>query len=515
MMRRTFAQLVLTLCVMIPSTSGSSRANDNSRWRIVWQQAGYSFFIGGVPYIWPLTYEGSASGFVGFSAPGVGTATVRGMLTPTFEWVGPGSPPEYINYYIGVTGNMPAPNGSRPRSLTDSFGDRDRYVFHSDVNMYSMDLNGGKVFTKPVNSQGRAFGEAVSVNGSSNDPDVSNVYMGVSVDVLEVSVRGVSTGNEVQLLAPEFLSGTNCKVEGWIDLPSFTGGCSSVILKVNGQKLNGWVYTPPSVDGFLVSAAFDSTHFPHNSPVTLSIVAKDGRGHDHTAQDHDIVYNKAFTMENINLNGYTNYSHDLTDFVRRTAQQMNYLTNGAYLDFNVAAMKQAVTEDTLFFAASHGNIDELGDSWSVGGDGATKLHKPETEYQIGQKEPGDHFIYPSFNFVMLNACESAGHAGSPYHATFAHEFNIWSGIALCVDRAFVGWNGMLNAGIENEAVTKTYWQHLLKGDTVTGARYRDVPVGRKPVPDSLVSDKGQLPVVVGDKATKVHGVYGKLGTDWR
>ncbi len=163
---------------------------------------------------------------------------------------------------------------------------------------------------------------------------------------------------------------------------------------------------------------------------------------------------------------------------------------------------------TAFFIFTHGSQATFGDCFATPASGAEHyLSANDVGGAVGQKSANQ----PPYNFVYLYAC--AVFANNDI--SMASSFGINPGV---VDRACLGWPEPMAYGFVNNTWCENVWTRLCtNGDTLDQARAFANAMGQSFGGAGCwvaYFDHKVQPVIVGDLAMKVHGVYGGIGTQW-
>ncbi|HEY3414446.1 MAG TPA: hypothetical protein VGM51_15515 [Armatimonadota bacterium] len=346
--------------------------------------------------------------------------------------------------------------------------------------------------------------------------------------MIDISINGEST-DEATGSPPPYFSGTNCRVRGSATRPYFTvgGGPKNLThawLLVNNEVVNEWPNpnpppTPPgqfppsrdpqpSVD---LSATFDSTHFADGSDITVTYRVVDDHQTEHEISTTATAKNRALLLGNSSDENLAEVVPGILESLGGSASQMNHSVMPSMTDGKTAILGRLPVY-TAFFIDTHGsetlfadctmNLTIYGPSYYVS--------YPEIQVSVASKTADQ----PQYNFVQIQACESAGVTTGGVRTDIANAFGIAYGD---VDRAFLGWHHEMAIELGNPEWVKRLWGYLAKGEpALLAVMHSDLegwPQGEYVRGDP--SSYGPVDaILIGDHRTKLHGVYGLDGLAW-
>ena len=144
-----------------------------------------------------------------------------------------------------------------------------------------------------------------------------------------------------------------------------------------------------------------------------------------------------------------------------------------------------------------------GDNPSVFGDCKALTSSDLAQYYIGSGEVtagNKTAAQPPYNYVFMFACLTAN------NAAMAGAFGIGP---TSVNRAYLGFVTEASMTTKNVNWAKRVWENLAAGETIDNAVRNANVLG---VPENRGVDA--VTAIHGDKAMKLRGVYGGVGTKW-
>ncbi len=287
---------------------------------------------------------------------------------------------------------------------------------------------------------------------------------------------------------PPWFSGTNSQMGGGATTSS--GWINHIRLTINGETGKDFTYsTPPPVPS-TVGFAFDSTHWPNGTLLTVKIEAWDMQGHYGSAvgTTSPPAYNKGLSYGKNTLNYAIASAQNV-----QTQQVAIFPTSYRGTEDRKTTMLNDMPIFTHYYVDTHGAPGVFGDCFSLpNSDDATYyIHAGEINARVSAKGTS----FPPYSFVHIDACESTG------DDSLSTAFGI---ITSSVDRAFLGWYTGCYDSLQKTNWVKSVWQFLAAQETVLSA-VQDATAQGNP---------GSQWTILGDPTSKVHGVYQGAVGQW-
>ncbi|BDI27960.1 hypothetical protein CCAX7_000110 [Capsulimonas corticalis] len=325
---------------------------------------------------------------------------------------------------------------------------------------------------------------------------------------LGASLSGNSTINTSpwDLNWPRFFSGTKCTING--NAVAASGYVTSAQLSIAGTTVNQYTDTGTHKTSLSIADTFDSTHFANNALVTYKMTVQDSGGNSYYLTGQGPTLNKGY--------GVVNTDGDFNPGIAAAVlgNMINYAQSPSAGD-SKATINSNLPNYTAFYIATHGNSTGFGDGSIVGGQSPLPYYQQHfIAYQATSPDIGvtnDITVkaanpnLPPYNLVDIDACNSAGNGAAA--STGATSFGINSS-----DRALLGWNA--EEYTSNYAWVARVWNNLALGMTLKDAVNAATSKGRPSGPDANNHPVPINGVILGDSATKLHGVYGGAGLAW-
>jgi hypothetical protein len=249
-------------------------------------------------------------------------------------------------------------------------------------------------------------------------------------------------------------------------------------------------------------ARFDSTHFQDQGNVQVKVVATDEKNRTYSARWTGKAYNKGLCLWNgqaMYFDWPFYYGAKAHAAARLAYLGMNHsVTGGCY--WTKPMIMGAIRDATAFHITTHGDGPNFKDGnnaeWVTAGDiaGGNILFPEQGVYGKTHSVGGP---YPQYNLVVMQACSTL----VDYWGDVTWELPGTGGFGVypAEDRAYVGW--MVDIPVRRlPGWSRLFYRRLQSGWPVALASYS--------------GQKQPIPRVVGDHRTKMHGVYGAIGTGW-
>jgi len=385
----------------------------------------------------------------------------------------------------------------------------------------------------------------------------NNCGGGLSVRIASPALQGYSTACAPALGGhdpavwdasnPRYFSGTGCEaiasavpMSGYIthaQLCIVDNGGDTVVKEYwdtgasgcpNPVPTDGSVMTGTNnTSGASLKALFDSTHFSDGAMIALKLKVWDSNGGYYDGAIQGAAYNKGFVL----LNNTDESSEDAFGVARVAAsiERMKHtVPSGENDKYHRDDILQLIPNESVFYVKTHASENDFGDSFcgyqagsldntcnadietTSGVDSAGRnMYHVDVTHSVLSKNANQ----PPYNFVFLDGCETAGTTSSSISFKFTNAFSI-SG----QDRSYLGWhNEVFASSSENINWKIRFWDNLSYGNTALDAALESTVDGH-PLGEAIrgeVSTETAISLVVlGDTATKLHGVYGRSGLDW-
>ena len=402
---------------------------------------------------------------------------------------------------------------------------------------------GGHVCSKTLytvqNSPGASFTETCSPSASISGPanyfggtnGTVSVYYSASL-IIPPLLQAHSTIDTANWdpFHPRFFSGTNCSVAGTAtayrprpgsyptggtyvkEASLFIGGTvvrSYYDTSVPGPYPSGAV-TGANQGSVPLSAFFDSTHFADNTPISIQMTVTDSGGLTYTVPIAANAYNKPYPLGNDqSTGGQLLYGQAAAQNASAQFSAMNYAATAPTTSDGKAAILNNLPTYTGFYTWTHGL-----DLASQFGDCFAHINSPDTNYlfanaaddttgarSVTQSVGGKTLFQPAYNFVFLDACSTS------QNNIMAGAFGITTS---STDLAYLGYTTSSDDSPYNRDWSNRVMVDLAGGFTVADA----VTDANQVVGYPLLAGQHASTYIWGDKATKVHGVFGGAGTQW-
>jgi len=299
-------RIALAIAILL-STASSSLAGS---WSVSYRASGEYTYSNNPNVPWETNPLPAGDGSVHFSTttPGGGVpgCSSSGAITATLTWVPsePGdTPPDkvtiietafaYANWSFGA-GSASASNGKGDREKEVSQYSKESKGWHAQTR--SVPPGTTQIVLDPVDMSADAYGDTNPTRRSMAECSYKVTEGTIAVDAR--STAGTADSNK-----PRFFSGTNCVATGYANIsPARIIRAELVINNETVNRTPRYPYNPDHPEdtpsSATVRAAFDSTHFSHNTPVTIKMRIYDHRGRAHIRELKAPTYNKGFSFAN-------------------------------------------------------------------------------------------------------------------------------------------------------------------------------------------------------------------------
>ena len=502
------------------------------------------------------------------------SAEIDGTITSTRHWIGIGPPPKTMfiletSWASGVGGYDGWGNGTA--TAVDAFGDPALWfpgdispgMQSTGVRMVRVDSSSGTIMRSghiramaatPALSNGVPQGESL-VGGSFDWYAVSASLSAWSTACAPDVCQGhpnpavflEPTHPDWNPSAPRYFSGTGCEVEGTaVPANGYLTHAQLCIADAIGDHVvqeywdtnaSGKPYPIPPDGSVTVGAdnatanlkgLFDSTHFKDSTMIVLKLKVWDSNGGYYVGKIRGPACNKALILQN--TEPQQSIFSASTNTVAIESATMNY-GSPSISAWTVPQIQNGLAPQTMAYISTHGfeggfcSCDynpALSYLFISGFDlfGTTAAANQEVSNEIAANPGWWNLLHPysvqagvdaktlsqpSYNFVMLNSCSTVQNGNTDLATGF--QIPLSSG----TDRALIGNPVSNEIDSDNDLWLSRFWDLVSIGFTVREA--------------VLLADvKGQLisqevlgvplsrfePVIQGDMATTLHGVYGNL-----
>jgi len=507
---------------------------------------GGTYIICGYPagYVYPytLTTEPVNSG----AGDGPPTYLQDGSAQFNFVWnsLNGGLPDTEINAQVYCVTRMYDPyNYTASLSLSgDGLGDP---TLGNGVASYvnyvgaSVSCIGSKVFT--IDNSQRLFSVSLKL------PSVSMIAHGIGVYTqyyaavrVVYPVQATSTAGTTDPESPTWFSGTACTATGTADLETMYGinpllnpnsitdttppgdYITSATLSVGGTVVKRYPEDYVSIVQMThvtsvpnMAAMFDSSHFPDGTPITVEVEVHDALGKSYKARLSAPAYNKALVLANNTVDNVFNTSTiDTWQHVTSVAGMMNHSVTSSEF-YHQSDILAAIPKNTAFYIATHGASDQFGDCYATPDSDSDTAITPGDLIPTIQLKKAYINSAPPYNFVQLDSCEAGTNAlANP----FLYGVNGEQSPLVATDRAFLGFLDPVQISGHNGDWTERVWNYLSQGSTLANA-VKISSLNGDPLGGSLFDQPLGLfshvitPVIHGDGAMTLHGVYGGVVTN--
>lgn len=533
--------MLLGLLSLVAFVSPSAQAQ--SGWTLDHYECKGAIDCDGVHTPWPATVLTTMVVIKEYGKP----CQCVGSIQAVFVWHGSGQPPSILSALIHTEARLDSVWGVCP-APDDGFADPPVAV-HEDWLVYS---RGSHV----VQVSNPSHSTTVKVPKDDTPCNMSAITNSDTVGALVTFQAGVGGGN-VQAWSthcapalngsdplydpanPQYFSGTGCQATG--NAVALSGNVSHAQLCIgeNGSDTVVKEYFAPTGPGAVGAASvplnvmFDSTHFKDQAKIKVKLKVWDTNGGNYDVSVTAPAYNKGLAL----LNNTSESSADAFGLnrVRTALQLMHYaippddgIPYGSFARYHRDDIYKALPTNSVFYMDTHASQDVFGDSY-CGYEAGTydNLCQADIENTFVTDSKGKNMFHvditrsvltksnaqPPYNFVFIDGCETAGRTGSPISKTLSSAFGI-SGSARC----FVGWhNEVFAQSTENINWKIRFWDNLRYGNSVWVA-IEKATIDGDPLGEGTrgiaTSETEVYPVMVGDWATKLYGVYHGKGTAW-